>query len=51
MFGDAKDAAACDAISAAFPDRRAIQIDAGDLVCGGGIHDLTQEQPAPVQPG
>ncbi len=50
MFGDAKDAAACAAISAAFPDRRAIQIDADDLVCGGGIHDLTREQPMPVQP-
>jgi agmatine deiminase len=50
MFGDAKDAAAYAAISAAFPDRRAIQIDAGDLVYGGGIHDLTREQPAPAEP-
>jgi agmatine deiminase len=48
MFGDSKDSAACAAISAAFPDRRAIQIDAGDLSHGGGIHDLTREQPASV---
>jgi agmatine deiminase len=47
MFGDSKDSAAYAAISAAFPDRRAIQIDAGDLVCGGGIHALASEQPVP----
>lgn len=46
MFDDPKDEAAYDAISAAFADRRAIQIDAGDLVYGGGIHALTREQPA-----
>ena len=52
MFGDPMDNAAHDAISAAFPDRQAIQIDAGDLVYGGGgIHGITQQQPAPVQPG
>jgi agmatine deiminase len=44
MFDDAKDAAAHAAINAAFPDRRAIQIDAGDLV-HGSIHALTREQP------
>jgi agmatine deiminase len=47
MFGDPKDSPAYAAINAAFPDRRAIQIDAGDLVCGGGIHDLTRDQPVP----
>jgi agmatine deiminase len=45
MFDDPKDEAAYDAISAAFPDRRVIQIDAGDLVYGGGLHALTREQP------
>jgi agmatine deiminase len=47
MFGDAKDDAAYAAIKAAFPDRQAIQIDAIDLVHGGGgIHCITQQQPA-----
>ena len=47
MFGDAKDDAAYAAIKAAFPDRQAIQIDATDLVYGGGgIHCITQQQPA-----
>ena len=47
MFGDAKDDAAYEAINAAFPDRQAIQIDAADLVHGGGgIHCITQQQPA-----
>ena len=48
MFDDPMDDAAFDAISAAFPDRHAIQIDASDLVYGGGgIHCITQQQPAP----
>ena len=48
MFEDAMDDAACNTISAAFPDRLAIQIDASDLVYGGGgIHCITQQQPAP----
>jgi agmatine deiminase len=48
MFDDPMDDAAFDTISAAFPDRHPIQIDAGDLVYGGGgIHCLTQQQPAP----
>ena len=47
MFDDPMDNAAYDAISAAFPDRQAIQIDAGDLMYGGGgIHGVTQQQPA-----
>jgi agmatine deiminase len=52
MFGDPMDNAAHDAISAAFPDRHAVQIDVSDLVYGGGgIHSITQQQPAPAQPG
>ncbi len=51
MFGDPMDNAAHDAISAAFADRHAIQIEASDLVHGGGgIHSMTQQQPAPAQP-
>ena len=47
MFDDPMDDAAFDTLSAAFPDRHPIQIDAGDLVYGGGgIHCLTQQQPA-----
>ncbi|HLT02450.1 MAG TPA: agmatine deiminase family protein [Geminicoccaceae bacterium] len=45
MFDDAKDNAAYAAINAAFADRRAIQIDAGDLAYAGGIHALVREQP------
>jgi agmatine deiminase len=52
MFGDPMDNAAHDTISAAFADRRAIQIDVSDLVYGGGgIHSIAQQQPAPAQPG
>ena len=52
MFGDPMDNAAHDAISAGFADRHAIQIDVSDLVYGGGgIHSITQQQPAPVPPG
>lgn len=51
MFGDPMDDAAYDTISAAFADRYAIQIDASDLVYGGGgIHCITQQQPAPPGP-
>jgi agmatine deiminase len=51
MFDDSMDNAAHKAISAAFPDRQATQIDAGDLVYGGGgIHSITQQQPAFAQP-
>jgi agmatine deiminase len=51
MFGDPMDDPAHDTISAAFPDRHAIQIEASDLVYGGGgIHGVTQQQPAPPSP-
>ncbi|HET6521218.1 MAG TPA: agmatine deiminase family protein, partial [Geminicoccaceae bacterium] len=51
MFDDGKDKAARTAISAAFPDRQLIPIDASDLVYGGGgIHCITQQQPATAPP-
>jgi agmatine deiminase len=47
MFEDAMDSAAFNTIRSAFPDRQAIQVDAADLVYGGGgIHAITQQQPA-----
>jgi agmatine deiminase len=47
MFDDPMDNPAFNAIAAAFPDRQALQIDAADLIHGGGgIHRLTQQQPA-----
>jgi agmatine deiminase len=51
MFDDRMDDPACRAIAAAFPDRRVIQLDASDLVYGGGgIHCITQQQPAAPPP-
>ena len=51
MFDDPMDDPAFNAIAAAFPDRKAIQIDASDLVHGGsGIHGITQQQPAVQEP-
>jgi agmatine deiminase len=47
MFDDPMDTPAYRAVGAAFPDRRVIQVDASDLVLGGGgIHSITQQQPA-----
>jgi agmatine deiminase len=47
-FADAADTPAFKVISQAFPNRRVVQIDAIDLVHGGGgIHCVTQQQPAP----
>ena len=46
IFDDAMDSAAFHAIQAAFPDRRIVQVDAFDLIYGGGgIHCITQQQP------
>jgi agmatine deiminase len=49
MFNDAMDNPAYKAIAAAFPERRVVQIEARDLVLGGGgIHGITLQQPAPA---
>lgn len=49
-FDDPMDEPAFDAIAAAFPDREALQSDVGDLIeGGGGIHRITQQQPAAQQ--
>jgi agmatine deiminase len=46
IFDDPMDATAFHAIQAAFPDRQIVEIDAGDLIYGGGgIHCITQQQP------
>ena len=46
-FEDAKDQAAYDAVVRCFPDHDVRQISAADIVCGGGgIHCITQQQPA-----
>jgi agmatine deiminase len=46
-FADPADATAFKTLSSAFPDRQIIQIEALDLVHGGGgIHCVTQQQPA-----
>ncbi len=51
MFDTATDNPAYKAIAAAFPDRRVVQIDASDVTYGGGgIHAITQQQPAPPPP-
>ena len=47
MFDDPMDGPAFKAIQAAFPERQIVQIDASDLAYGGGgIHCITQQQPA-----
>ena len=47
MFDDPMDNPAFNAIAAAFADRQALHIDADDLLHGGGgIHRITQQQPA-----
>lgn len=46
-FDDPADKPACRTIAAAFPDRAVIQVDARAIVeGGGGIHCITQQQPA-----
>ena len=46
-FEDAKDEAAFAIVSQCFPDRKVRQIPLLDIVCGGGgIHCITQQQPA-----
>ncbi len=48
-FGDAKaDAAACEVFRKAFPEREIVQINITPIAPGGGgIHCITQQQPAP----
>lgn len=51
MFEDPMDQPAFKALAAAFPERKVHQIHALDLVRGGGgIHCITQQQPAPPDP-
>jgi agmatine deiminase len=46
-YGIATDAAARDVVERAFPDRRVVQVDVRHIaVGGGGIHCITQQQPA-----
>lgn len=46
-FEDAKDEAAFAIVSQCFPDRKVVQVPLLDVVCGGGgIHCITQQQPA-----
>lgn len=45
-FADPADSAAAKAIAAAFPDRKLVQVEAAEIVRGGGgIHCITQQQP------
>ena len=50
-FGSPQDAAAYDVVAKAFPDREVVQIDARAILKGGGgIHCITQQQPAALWP-
>jgi agmatine deiminase len=50
-FGDSADEAAYRIFADLFPDRSIVQILADDLVIGGGgIHCITQQEPAPIAP-
>ncbi|MHA7179139.1 agmatine deiminase family protein [Arthrobacter sp. MDB2-24] len=47
-FDDPNDAVAADVLAAAYPDRTIELVDARDIFAfGGGIHCITQQQPAP----
>ena len=47
-FEDPADQPAFETVSRCFPDRRVVQVPARDIVQGGGgIHCITQQQPAP----
>jgi agmatine deiminase len=46
-FDDPMDAVAAEVMEKTFPDRRIVQVPALDIVeGGGGIHCITQQQPA-----
>ena len=46
-FADSADKAAYKVVSAAFPDRKVVQVEVSELLLGGGgIHCITQQQPA-----
>jgi agmatine deiminase len=46
-FDDPNDAAAAEILAGLYPDRQIVQHDARDIfACGGGIHCITQQQPA-----
>ncbi|MDX6751414.1 agmatine deiminase family protein [Geminicoccaceae bacterium 1502E] len=48
-FDDPADKVAYKAVAAAFPDREVVQIEASDLLHGGGgIHCITQQEPSPA---
>jgi agmatine deiminase len=50
-YGIASDETAVAAISAAYPNRKVVQIQVNAIAAGGGaIHCITQEQPAPMDP-
>ena len=47
-FGDKADDEARSILADVFPDRRIVQIEANDIIQGGGgIHCITQQQPIP----
>ena len=51
-FEDPADQKAYEILRQAFPDREVVQIDALEIVYGGGgIHCITQQQPAPLAEG
>lgn len=51
MFDDPADRPAYRALAAAFPDRDVVEVEASDLFYGGGgIHSITQQQPACPRP-
>ncbi|MEJ2015001.1 MAG: agmatine deiminase family protein [Limibacillus sp.] len=46
-FSDAKDEPAFETLKAVFPDREVVQVEVSDILLGGGgIHCITQQEPA-----
>jgi agmatine deiminase len=47
VFNDPNDAKAIEIIQSCFPDRKVVPIDCSNIIYGGGgIHCMTQQQPA-----